>query len=193
MLYFKKYVFILIICMSFTHCINITRISSSTNIDLSGDWNDTDARLVAEALAKDILQHHWLTDYKNTHQQQKPVIIVGDIYNKTHEHIAAEIFIKHIEKAVINAQAFRIVANGIFREKLQQEKKNIAGYVSVDTQQKVGQTLGANFMLLGSIHSIVDMKKKKKVIFYQVDLELIHLDTNEKVWIGEKKIKKYQQ
>ena len=56
--------------------------------------------------------------------------------------------------------------------------------------KKWGQELGADFMLQGTINSIVDQDKKTKVIFYQVDMELTNVETNEKVWIGNKKIKK---
>ena len=45
-------------------------------------------------------------------------------------------------------------------------------------------------MMNGVITSIVDQYGKNKVVFYQVDLELTNLETNEKVWIGDKKIKK---
>jgi hypothetical protein len=45
-------------------------------------------------------------------------------------------------------------------------------------------------MLNGVITSIVDQYGKNKVVFYQIDLELTDLQTNEKVWIGDKKIKK---
>ena len=46
-------------------------------------------------------------------------------------------------------------------------------------------------MLQGSINSIVDAHKRKKVVYYQVNLELTDIQTNEVVWIGEKKIAKY--
>ena len=45
-------------------------------------------------------------------------------------------------------------------------------------------------MLQGLVNSIVDSNGKQKVVFYQTDLELTNLETNEKVWIGDKKIKK---
>ena len=32
--------------------------------------------------------------------------------------------------------------------------------------------------------------KKEKVVYYQIDLELTNLETNEVVWMGDKKIKK---
>jgi PBP1b-binding outer membrane lipoprotein LpoB len=36
----------------------------------------------------------------------------------------------------------------------------------------------------------VDAYKKKKEVYYQVNLELTNLETNEVVWIGDKKIAK---
>jgi PBP1b-binding outer membrane lipoprotein LpoB len=39
--------------------------------------------------------------------------------------------------------------------------------------------------------SVVDQYKKQKTVKYQVNLELTNLETNEKVWIGEKEIKKF--
>ncbi|HEX6928869.1 MAG TPA: penicillin-binding protein activator LpoB, partial [Gammaproteobacteria bacterium] len=36
----------------------------------------------------------------------------------------------------------------------------------------------------------VDAEGNRQVVFYQVDLELISMADNRKVWIGQKKIKK---
>ena len=48
-------------------------------------------------------------------------------------------------------------------------------------------------MLLGTINTIVDTKAegKRNIVFYQIDLNLVDLHTNETVWIGQKKIKKF--
>ena len=64
-------------------------------------------------------------------------------------------------------------------------------YLSISqTAKKWGLELGADFMLQGTINSIVDSYKKEQVVYYQVDLELTNLETNEVVWMGDKKIKK---
>jgi PBP1b-binding outer membrane lipoprotein LpoB len=57
--------------------------------------------------------------------------------------------------------------------------------------KKFGLETGADFMLQGNINSIVDAHKRQKVTYYQIDLELTNIQTNEKVWIGDKKIKKF--
>ena len=45
-------------------------------------------------------------------------------------------------------------------------------------------------MLIGVINTIRDDIGSKAVMYYQVDLELIDMANNLKVWIGDKKIKK---
>ena len=45
-------------------------------------------------------------------------------------------------------------------------------------------------MLQGVINTLVDESGGTKAVFYQVDLELIDLASNVKVWLGQKKIKK---
>jgi PBP1b-binding outer membrane lipoprotein LpoB len=74
---------------------------------------------------------------------------------------------------------------------MRQERADQQEFASPDTQKKWGRELGADYMMFGNINSIVDAINKKQVTYYQVNLELVDLETNEKVWIGEKQIKKY--
>ena len=74
---------------------------------------------------------------------------------------------------------------------MREERAAQQDFSSPETQKKFGRELGADFMLFGTLNSIVDSYKKEKVVFYKVNLELSHLETNEKVWIGDKEIKKY--
>lgn len=169
---------------------SVQRISTLQTTDLSGRWNDTDARLVAEEMAQDVIKRPWRANFLSIHQRQ-PVLIVGDILNKSHEHIDAEPFIKDIERELLNAQSVRLVTHGVFREKVRHER--LENSPNTDLQKKLGRELGADFMLFGIINTIVDTKAagKHRVIFYQVNLELVDLANNEIVWIGDKKIKKY--
>ena len=169
----------------------VTRIDSDEQMDLSGRWNDTDSRMVADALVDQILGHRWLDEYKEDHNGKEPVLIVGLIRNKSHEHINAETFIKDIEKAIINDGSVRLVQAGNRRDALRSERADQQDFASSETAKKWGLELGADYMVHGSINSIVDTYRNEKVVYYQVNLELSHLQTNEIVWIGDKKIKKY--
>ncbi len=168
----------------------ITRVATDTTIDISGRWNDTDSRLAAEELSEEILTGNWITDFVQQNGK-KPVVIVGLVRNKSHEHIESETFIKDIEKALIKRQKARIVQGGKMREEIRAERADQQNNSSVSTMKKFGLETGADYMLQGNINSIVDAHKKEKVVYYQIDLELTHLQTNEKVWIGDKKIKKF--
>ena len=167
----------------------VTRIDEDAVVDLSGRWNETDSRLVSEEMVSDLLLRPWLEEFQKG-KGQRPVIIVGLVENKSHEHIAVETFIKDIEKAVLNSGKLRIVQAGNAREELRKERADQNEFASAATTKKWGKELGADFILQGVVNSIVDSNGKRKVVYYQTDLELTNLETNEKVWIGDKKIKK---
>ena len=168
----------------------VTRIDTNEVIDISGRWNDTDARLAAEALSNQIVTGDWLNQFM-MEKGKKPVVIVGLVRNKSHEHIDAEIFTVEVEKALVKYQKARVVQGGEMRNELRAERADQQNNSSLSTMKKFGLETGADFMLQGTINSVVDALKRQKVVYYQVDLELTNIQTNEKVWFGEKKIKKY--
>lgn len=176
----------------FTNCAHkVTRIDPSEQIDLSGRWNNTDSRLAAEEMTKTILSERWLTDYMGAKNGQRPTVIVGMVTNKSHEHIEAETFIKDIENAFVTTGRVRLVQGGKKREELRAEKADQQTNASSSTMKKFGLEQGADFILQGTINSIVDSQKRKKVVYYQINLELTNIETNEIVYVGEKKIAKY--
>jgi uncharacterized protein (TIGR02722 family) len=169
---------------------SVTRIDPNQVTDLSGRWNDTDSRLVAEEMTKQVLGEKWLEDFQRKHNR-KPVVIVGIIQNKSHEHIEAETFIKDIQREFIRDGRVRVVQNSELREAIRRERGEQQEFASPETQKKFGRELGADFMMFGTLNSIVDAQGKKKAVFYQTNLELADMETNELVWVGEKKIKKF--
>lgn len=168
---------------------SVSRIDTKQVTDLSGRWNDTDSRLVAEAMVEDLLSRPWLSDYQAA-RRQKPVVIVGQIRNKSSEHINTDVFTKDIERELINSGKVTFVASAEQRQQLREERLDQQHFASLETMKKWANETGADHMLLGSINSIVDAVEGQKVVYYQVNLELIDVEKNIKVWIGEKKIKK---
>lgn len=181
---------LLMLALVFAGCgKKVTRVSSNSTIDLSGRWNDTDSRLVAEEMLRDCLSASWYYAYQA--QKKTPTVIVGSVKNKSHEHIDAETFTKDMERTLINSGKVEFVANKGEREQLRDEKADQGRNASVETRSKAGEESGAELMLIGSINSIVDQEGSKSVIFYQVNLELVQIESGRKLWIGDKKIKKY--
>ncbi|RPJ05878.1 MAG: penicillin-binding protein activator LpoB [Spirochaetaceae bacterium] len=182
------------LCFSFLACTStprtVTRVEVDTQTDLSGRWNDTDSRLVAEQMIKDVLGRPWLADFQRANSGSKPVIIVGAIRNKSSEHIEVAGFISDIERELINSGMVRFVANPQQREQIRREIEAQQSWSSGETMKRIAQETGADFMMQGTITTTVDAVDGKRAILYQVDLELINIETTEKVWIGTKKIKK---
>lgn len=169
---------------------SVTRIDPNEQIDLSGRWNDIDSKQVAEQMSRDVLSKPWLIRFEGN-QERPPVVIIGIIINRTTEHIEAETFVKDIEIEFINSGKVRVVASDLFREKLREEKQQQQTNATQESQKKIAAELGADFMLFGTINSTVDEYKKKRVVNYKINLELVNLETTEKVWIGDKEIKKF--
>ncbi|MCP3177465.1 penicillin-binding protein activator LpoB [Desulfuromonas sp. KJ2020] len=168
----------------------VTRIDTDEVRDLSGRWNDTDSRLVAEAMVQDCLNRPWLSQYV-TRTGKTPDIIVGQVRNRSSEHISTETFTKDLERALINSGRANFVASSEERVGVREERLDQDIHASPETRKAPGMEAGADFMLIGSINSIVDREGKEMVVFYQVNLELIDMVDNRKVWLGEKKIKKF--
>lgn len=179
--------------MSLTFSCNrsVTRVDSNKEIDLSGRWNDTDSKLAAEELINEALKGPWLSNFLQENNGNRPVVITGFVENKSHEHIEAETFVKDLEKSFIRTQKVRLVQGGEKREAIRAERADQQTNASISTMKKWGLEVGADYMLQGVINSIVDSYKNQKVVYYQIDLELTHIQTNEIVWIGDKKIKKF--
>ncbi len=170
----------------------VSRVAADEQTDYSGDWNDTDSRLVAEQMVQDMMYRSWVQDFV-LENDKKPVLIVGSIRNFTSEHIQTATFVKDIERELINSNKVKFVASRQEREEIRQERMEQQSFASDETAKRLAAESGADFILQGGIKSNVDASGGKAAKFYQVDMELINVETNEKVWIGSKEIKKIVQ
>ncbi len=189
----RKIVLILLMAMLAFGCSStgrqVTRMEPDTQTDLSGRWNDTDARLVAQEMISDCLSRVWLTDFAVA-ESRKPVVTVGRIRNETSEHINTETFTKDFERELINSGQVKFVGSLDERVDVREERADQSEYASAETIKQLRAETGADYVLLGAVKTITDEAEGQRVVFYQTDLELIHVESNEKVWIGTKKIKK---
>lgn len=168
----------------------VSRVDTNESIDLSGRWNDTDARLVADEMIADCLGRPWTTEFAAA-KGRKPTVITGSIRNKTMEHIAVGTFLGDIERAMVNSGRTQVVASAEERDEIRGERADQRANASPETIKRMGQEAGADYMLIGEINQINDREGNEEVRFYQVDLTLVDIETNVKTWIGQKKIKKY--
>jgi uncharacterized protein (TIGR02722 family) len=180
------------VVMGFSGCgaeTKVTRVDEGVVTDLSGRWNDTDSRMVAESMVKEALEYPWLGNFSQSKHRQ-PVVIVGTVLNNSHEHINVQTFVTDLERELTNSQKVTFVAGKGEREEVRTERKEQAMYAREDTQKAPGKEIGADYMMKGTIATILDEAEGAKAMFYQVDLQMVDLESNAKVWFGQKKIKK---
>jgi len=167
----------------------VTRRDADEAIDLSGYWNDTDSRLVSEEMVEDALSNPW-SDRAREALGRDPRIVIGRVRNRSQEHLDTRTFVKDLERAMLGSGRVEVVAAPGEREGLRTERLDQQAHASIETAKSMGKELAADFMLQGQIHSILDAAGNEQLRYYQVELELVDVESNRKVWIGQKKLKK---
>jgi len=167
----------------------VTRTASDEVIDLSGRWNDTDSRLTAETMVSSMLSSAWLERFISS-ESREPVVIIGSVRNRSSEHIDAETFTKDIERELINSGRIIFVAGGDARDEVREERDDQQSNSTQSSSAALAAETGADFMMQGVITSQTDAIDGKRATLYKVDMELIGLENNQKVWIDTKEIKK---
>lgn len=169
---------------------SVQRVSPDQVTDVSGYWNDTDANLTAKAMISEMLSDPWLGNFEGRHNGQQPTVIVGDIRNLSSEHISVSTFIDDMQRELINSGKVQFVASSDQRGDVRAEREDQDLNAKTGTRSAMGQEIGADYMMQGSINTIIDAAGDKAVKFYQVDLQLINMHNNVIAWVGQKKIKK---
>ncbi len=184
----SHYLLLIIILVSCAR--SVTRIDTGEPMDLSGRWNDTDSRQVANKMITDLMASEKFKDYVKQ-SGKKPAIIVGLVRNKTSEHIDADTYIKKIELAIYNSGVADLVESDSFRDKLREERAQQQDFADPATMAQWGKEVGANLMLFGDMTSETDVYEKKRVVNYITTLFLTDMETNKRIWYGQEEIRKF--
>lgn len=185
----KKYVlailaFVASVALFSCSSTKVERVDSEEVVDMDGYWNDSDVRIVCESLINDCVSSKTIANYSKVNGRA-PVAIVGKISNDSDEHIDTSIVAKRFQNAIINSGVMEFVSDKYEREELREERFDQADNASEKTAKAIGNETGADYMLLGSIKSIVQKEGNKSVRAYFVYAELHDMESNKIVWSGE--------
>ena len=171
----------------------VTRTATDTVTDLSGYWNDTDARIVADSIVEQVLDSRIQGLSERVSESRVgsyPVIVVGGVRNQSIEHINVDVFMSEIERSLLNSGRFQIAAGGRERDEVRGERRDQSIFASPATAAEFGREIGADYVMTGTVNSIEDEADGTRAVFYQVNIELIDVETALKVWMGSTEIKK---
>ncbi len=186
----KLYLGLLLLPFLFACGTKVERMDTHEIKDVSGRWNDTDSQMVAQEMINDCLNSGWYSK-ATARLGKEPTVIVGSVTNDSMEHINTGAFVEEMQRALINSGKVSFVASQSERGEVRQERLEQDEFASEETRKSFGREVGADYMLSGTLNSIVDSQSKQAVVFYQVNMKLIDIETNQIVWNGQKQIKKY--
>ena len=159
----------------------VSRIDASTQTDLSGYWNDTDIRIVCRTLIDSCLNSARI-DQARRDKKRTPTVIIGRFKNDSSEHIDTEIITINLRNAIINNGKMEFVASGDTKNDIRAERQDQQSNASEATAASLANETGADFMLTGSVKTMVDRAGNQTARTYIVTAELTDIETNRIVW-----------
>lgn len=183
----KKIILILasvLVAFSVSAKTKVQRVNEKKSLDVDGYWNDTDVKTVCSTLIEDCIESPRVAKFEKKNGRI-PVVIIGKIKNESSERIDTSIVAKRLQTEILNSGVLEFVASKDERDELRDEKADQADHSSIETAKEIDNEQGADFMLQGSVKTIVQKDGKYTARTYDVTVTLIDIETNRIVWQGQ--------
>lgn len=183
----KKIILILasvLVALSVSAKTKVQRVNEKKSLDVDGYWNDTDVKTVCSTLIEDCIESPRVAKFEKKNGRV-PVVIIGKIKNESSERIDTSIVAKRLQTEILNSGVLEFVASKDERDELRDEKADQADHSSIETAKEIDNEQGADFMLQGSVKTIVQKDGKYTARTYDVTVTLIDIETNRIVWQGQ--------
>lgn len=153
---------------------------------LDDKFNETDMRLIADAMAESLANSRVVKESK-----KPPVVLVTLVRNRTQEHIDMKSLTDKVKVSLIKSGKFAF-SEKENRQELAEELgyQKESGYVDPATARKKGKQVGAQFFLTGEITDRVQEVGSEKYVYYKATFNLVNIDTGLLEWAEEKEIRK---
>ncbi|MGY5453231.1 penicillin-binding protein activator LpoB [Agarivorans sp. MS3-6] len=152
------------------------------------DFGSSDLQKIAGEMTESMISSPLLIDITSNN---RPIVFVERIKNKTTEHIDTESVTDSISTKLLQSGKFRFVDMSRVNEVRDQlDYQNDGGLVDPSKAIAFGQQVGAEYMLYGNLASIVKTNKKTKDVYYKMTMRLMDLQTGIVEWADETEIRK---
>lgn len=148
-----------------------------------------DARRIYSWMVEDCLAQPWLDRWETTALGELPAVLVGRVRNDTEDYIDTRLFTKRIEEELINSRRVKMLADPQQRQDLEQVATSQLSDAEVLDR---GRELEADYVMVGWVgdHKARGRDGRTIVAYYLVSLDLISVETGEKVWTNTEEIEK---
>lgn len=173
--------------LTLTGCggVQVTRTESGAAKDLSGRWNDVDAKTVAADLIQKATSDPWADSFK-TKNNRNAIVKLGKVQVRTDgETVATGIFLKEIRKVFVKSGKVDV------KDDASETRAELADQSAfAEKGKEMGKELAPDFLLKGTIEVQNDQAGRESVKFYVVTLELTDNQTGRIIWTDDTKIRK---
>jgi hypothetical protein len=150
---------------------------------VTSDFGSTDLHLIAEKMVGSLVALSIL--------DERPVLVVLQVKNKTSEHIDTKAITDKIRTTLLKSGRVRFTSTSDIRpEILDQLEFQNSNLVDPKTGIQYGKLIGAKYALHGEISSIVKEAGRQRSNWYKIDLQLTNLQNGLIEWADDKEIMK---
>lgn len=180
---------IMISCMIFG-CATTIRHGIADNETVTGsDWSAKDLKEVADHMVNSIAKSANLPGSEL--RQGKPRwILAKDLRNETDEHVNTRTIMEKVRTKLINDGIARFVDDQALNDILNQLKFQQSGLFDNKTVAQIGKLVGAKYILRGTISSIRKRSDRTDIIYYNITLQAVSIETGEIIWTDEKEVQR---
>ncbi|CAE6893900.1 penicillin-binding protein activator LpoB [Vibrio sp. B1FLJ16] len=154
------------------------------------DFGSTDLQTIAAEMVDSMMMSGSVAAIT---RDQRPIVFVERIKNKTSEHIDTESITDTISTKMLNSGKFRFVdMERVESVRQQLNFQNTDELVNQSAAIQFGKMVGAQYMLYGNLSSIVKNAGSDKDVYYKMTMRLMDLETGLIEWADETEIRKAQ-
>lgn len=153
------------------------------------DWSAKDLKDVSDYMAASIKQSAFIGSPQYARDNPR-WMLARYMKNETDEHVNTRTIMEKIRTRLINAGIARFIDDQAVEDILEQLKLQQSGLFDNNTVAQVGKLVGAKQILRGTISSIRKKTERKDIIYYNITLQLVNIQTGEIIWTDEKEIQR---
>lgn len=171
-------------------CVSKTQYGDAQAVEtVNPDYGSTDLQMIAEKMVNSLLVTPIVTQ-----APQRPVLIMKGVENRTSEHIDTRTITDKIRTQMLKSGMVRFAVMGEENQaSVDQLKYQQSGLVDTSTAKSIGKQVGAEYLLIGNIKSIVKTAGGTKDVYYQFTLNLLNIENGLIEWADEKEIRKTRE
>ncbi|MCL1123285.1 penicillin-binding protein activator LpoB [Shewanella surugensis] len=184
-----KSIFIIAALIALAGCQSKVQYGDATEVEtVNANFGSTDLQAITTKMVNSMLTFPPIIAIT---ANERPIIFVDRIKNKTSEHIDTESVTDSISNQLLRSGKFRFIdMTKVDAVRKQLDYQNNSGMVDPSTAINFGRQIGAQYMLYGNLSSIVKQAGSTKDVYYKMTMRLMDLQTGLIEWSDEKEIRK---